>query len=92
MTVLDTAIQWGSHFKSSFTIIYLFYYEVDVLQIDQTKNIRQASWLKITMKGNTGLEINATHCTNVSTKTLYNLFVFLIVALIGIFSCIIDWF
>lgn len=67
MTVLDTAIQLSSHFRTSFTIIYLFYYEVDVLQIDQTKNIRQASWLKIIMKGNTGLEINATHCTNVST-------------------------
>lgn len=59
------------------------------------KHIRQASWLKITMKGNTGLEINATHCTNVSTKRLYNLFTFLIVApsaLIGIFFCITDWF
>lgn len=61
----------------------------------EQKHIRQASWLKITKKGNTGLEINATHCTNVSTKRLYNLFVFLIVApsaLIGIFSCITDWF
>lgn len=53
MTVLDTAIQLSSHFRTLFTIIYLFYYEVDVLQIDQTKNIRQASWLKIIMKGNT---------------------------------------